>query len=66
MENIENTKEELAELNRKLDARSNELNLTKSFVDSMEGFPDSIKFLKSNPEWAVDAPLLSEIGRAHV
>lgn len=61
MENIEVTKEELAELNRKLDARQNELNLTKSFVDSMEGFPDSMKFLKSNPDWAVDAPLLSDV-----
>ena len=61
MDSIEKSKEELAEVNRKLDARQNEFNLTKSFIDSMEGFPDSIKFLKSNPEWAVEAPLLSDI-----
>ncbi|WP_436516532.1 chromosome segregation protein SMC [Ekhidna sp. To15] len=52
--------EELAQINRSLDARQNEFNLTKSLVDNLEGFPEAIKFLKKNPQWK-DAPLLSDI-----
>ena len=46
---------------RKLDARQNEYNLTKSLVDSLEGFPESIRFLKKHSEWATNAPLFSDI-----
>ena len=46
---------------RKLDARQNEYNLTKSMVDNLEGFPESIRFLKKNTEWAKNAPLFSDI-----
>jgi chromosome segregation protein len=46
---------------RKLDARQNEYNLTKSLVDNLEGFPESIRFLKKNTEWARNAPLFSDI-----
>ncbi|NQZ77796.1 MAG: chromosome segregation protein SMC [Ekhidna sp.] len=53
-------KEELAKVNRTLDSRQNEYNLTKSLVDNLEGFPEAIKFLKKNPKWK-DAPLLSDI-----
>lgn len=52
--------ESLSVINRKLDAKQNEFNLTKSLVDNLEGFPDAIKFLKKNKEWK-DAPLLSDI-----
>jgi chromosome segregation protein len=44
-----------------LDARQNEFNLTKSFIENMEGFPDSIKFLKNNSDWNKQAPLLSDV-----
>ena len=54
-------KDEFARKNRILDARLNEYNLTKSMVDSLEGFPESIKFLKKNDSWCKDAPLLSDI-----
>lgn len=54
-------KDEFARKNRILDAKLNEYNLTKSLVDSLEGFPESIKFLKKNDTWAKDAPLLSDI-----
>ena len=54
-------KDEFARKNRILDARQNEYNLTKSMVDSLEGFPESIKFLKKNDTWCKDAPLLSDI-----
>ena len=46
---------------RKLDAKQNEYNLTKSMVDNLEGFPESIRFLKKNTGWAKNAPLFSDI-----
>lgn len=60
-EELEITRDELRAIHRHLDARQNEYNLTKSFIDNMEGFPESIKFLKQHPEWATHAPLLSDI-----
>ncbi|MFK7953014.1 MAG: chromosome segregation protein SMC [Ekhidna sp.] len=59
-EKLTANKEELAIINRKLDAKQNEFNLTKSLVDNLEGFPEAIKFLKKSPQWK-DAPLLSDI-----
>lgn len=46
---------------RLVDARQNEYNLTKSLVDNLEGFPESIRFLKKNPKWKVNVPLFSDI-----
>ncbi|HYV94971.1 MAG TPA: chromosome segregation protein SMC [Chitinophagales bacterium] len=60
-EELEVVREELRSIHRHLDARQNEFNLTRSFIDNMEGFPESIKFLKQHPEWATNAPLLSDI-----
>ncbi len=65
IEQAENTisviKDESAEIKRKLDAKQNEYNLTKSLVDSLEGFPEAIKFLKKTTNWNVEAPLLSDL-----
>ncbi|HNP20045.1 MAG TPA: chromosome segregation protein SMC [Fulvivirga sp.] len=58
---IEVIREELTQTNRKLDARQNEYNLTKSLVESLEGFPEAIKFLKKKAGWNKNAPLLSDI-----
>jgi len=58
---LEVLRSELAEENRKLDAKRNEYNLLKSLIDSMEGYPESIKFLHNNPEWNHSAPILSDI-----
>lgn len=58
---IEVIKEELTQVNRKLDASQNEYNLTKSLVDNLEGFPEAIKFLKKETSWSKNAPLLSDI-----
>ena len=58
---INETKEEIYKTNRLLDARQNEFNLTKSMVENLEGFPDSVKFLKKELTWAKEAPLLSDI-----
>ncbi len=60
-EKLEKHKLELNSESRKLDAKQNEYNLTKSMVDSLEGFPESIRFLKKNAEWAKQAPLFSDI-----
>ncbi|PSR04243.1 MAG: chromosome segregation protein SMC, partial [Bacteroidetes bacterium SW_11_45_7] len=49
------------ETNRKLDAKKHEHGLLKSLVDNLEGFPESIKYLKKNAGWAKQAPLLSDI-----
>ncbi len=57
---IELIREELTQVNRKLDSKQNEYNLTKSLVDSLEGFPEAIKFLRKSKNWK-DAPLLSDI-----
>lgn len=59
--NIEKTREELSKINREIDAKENEYNLTKSLVDNLEGFPEAIKFLKKNASWGQDAMLLSDI-----
>ncbi|TDO28248.1 chromosome segregation protein SMC [Sediminibacterium goheungense] len=58
---LEVLRNELAEENRKLDAKRNEYNLLKSLIDSMEGYPESIKFLHKNPDWNHSAPILSDI-----
>jgi len=60
-EQMENLRATLVEENRKLDSRRNEHDLLKSLVESLEGYPDSIKFLKKNKEWNSNAPLLSDI-----
>ncbi|WNJ20523.1 chromosome segregation protein SMC [Pontibacter sp. G13] len=67
-EDIRNTEDLVSKLkdavyktNRLVDAKQNEHNLTKSLVESLEGFPASVKFLKKNAKWIQDAPLLSDI-----
>ncbi|MXV16342.1 chromosome segregation protein SMC [Hufsiella ginkgonis] len=58
---IAEQKEEHSKESRKLDARQNEYNLTKSMVDNLEGFPESIRFLKKHTGWAKQAPLFSDV-----
>jgi len=57
---IDMIREEMNVTGRKLDARQNEYNLTKSLVENLEGFPEAIKFLKKS-KVAKNAPLLSDI-----
>ncbi len=47
--------------NRKLDAKKNEHQLISDLVEKLEGFPESIKYLKKNSDWGIDAPLLSDV-----
>lgn len=58
---MEHLRARLAEENRKLDSKKNEYALLKSLIDSMEGYPESVKFLHNNPNWNHTAPILSDI-----
>ena len=58
---LDSLRDKLAEENRKLDAKKNEYELLKSLIDSMEGYPESVKFLHNNPSWNFTAPILSDI-----
>ena len=58
---VEVLRTQLIDENRTLDARKAEHDLLKSLVESLEGYPDSIKFLSKNKEWNNKAPLLSDV-----
>lgn len=58
---VEQLRLQLAEEGRRLDARRNEHDLLKSLIDSMEGYPESVKFLHNNKSWNHEAPILSDI-----
>lgn len=58
---LESLRQQLAEESRKLDSKKNEHALLKSLIDSMEGYPESIKFLHNKAAWGSFAPILSDI-----
>lgn len=58
---LESLRNNLAEETRKLDAKKNEHDLLKSMIDSMEGYPDSVKFLHNNASWGHQSPILSDV-----
>ena len=58
---LDTLRNQLAEENRKLDAKRNEHDLLKSMIDSMEGYPESVKFLHNNAGWNHTSPVLSDI-----
>ena len=60
-QHLEGLRNKLAEENRKLDSKRNEHALLKSLIDSMEGYPESVKFLHNNKNWNHTAPILSDI-----
>ena len=60
-EQLEKLRSQLADETRILDAKKNEYDLLKSLVDSMEGYPESVKFLHKNTGWNHNAPILSDI-----
>ncbi len=62
MENrLQEMNRELAEEKRKCDIKTNEHDLTRSLIERMEGFPESIKFLKGSGSKFNSAPLVSEV-----
>ena len=58
---LETLRSNLADESRKLDSKKNEHDLLKSLIDSMEGYPESVKFLHNNQGWNHTAPILSDI-----
>src|SRR5262249_23742045 len=46
---------------RKLDAKENEFKLTKSLIDNLEGYPESLRYIKKSGSKAAQAPLFSDI-----
>jgi chromosome segregation protein len=67
-EQLKNIESRLKEVNtalqaesRKMDARHNEYQLTKNLLEQMEGYPESIRYLKKNHAQFKSAPLISEI-----
>jgi chromosome segregation protein len=61
IQQAEDLRLQIAKEHRKTDALQNEYNLTKSLVDSMEGFPEAVRFLHSDKRFAKNTPLLSDI-----
>ncbi len=51
----------LSNKNRAVDAKRNEFKLTKSLVENLEGFPESIRFLSKDKQWSQRVPLLSDV-----
>lgn len=60
-EELKKLTEEVIGQGRKLDAKQNEFNLTKSLVENLEGYPESLRYLRKNSPSASRAPLFSEI-----
>ncbi|REJ83178.1 MAG: chromosome segregation protein SMC [Bacteroidetes bacterium] len=60
-EELKKITEQVISEGRKLDAKQNEYNLTKSLLENLEGYPESLRFLRKNSPTASHAPLFSEI-----
>ncbi|MNS31178.1 Chromosome partition protein Smc [compost metagenome] len=60
-ESLESLRVTSVDETRKLDAKKNEHDLLQSLVNSLEGYPESIKFLNKNKEWGSKAPILSDV-----
>ncbi|MEL7020687.1 MAG: chromosome segregation protein SMC, partial [Bacteroidota bacterium] len=58
---MDHLRKQLQVVNRTLDANRNEYQLTKSMVENLEGFPESIKFLSKNKSFSQQATLLSDL-----
>ncbi|MGA1331186.1 MAG: chromosome segregation protein SMC [Bacteroidia bacterium] len=51
----------VAEAVRHLDRKSNEAQLLGELVQNMEGYPESLRYLRDHQDWARSAPLLGDI-----
>jgi len=60
-EELKKYTEEVISEGRKLDAKQNEFNLTKSLLENLEGYPESLRYLRKNSSFTNRAPLFSEI-----
>ncbi len=60
-EELKRLSNEMMDEGRKLDAKENEYKLTKSLVDNLEGYPESLRYIKKSASRAAKAPLFSDI-----
>jgi len=60
-EELKRLSDEMMDEGRKLDAKENEYKLTKSLVDNLEGYPESLRYIKKSASKAAQAPLFSDI-----
>ena len=60
-EKIEQFKTNKVEENRVLDAKKNEYALLKNLIESLEGYPESVKYLHKNKDWQTNAILVSDV-----
>ena len=59
---LENLRQNLNDENRKLDSKKNEYALLKNLIDSMEGYPESVKYLHAQAaQWNEKASILSDV-----
>ncbi|SFV33782.1 chromosome segregation protein SMC [Thermoflavifilum thermophilum] len=58
---LDQLREQMREKTRLHDARKNEYQLLKSLVDNLEGYPESIRFLKKQSGWSAHPLLLSDV-----
>lgn len=60
-EKIEQLKTNKVEEFRVLDAKKNEYALLKNLIESLEGYPESVKYLHKNKDWQTNAILVSDV-----
>lgn len=60
-QSLASLKEQFQKNGRRLDAKQNEYNLTKSMIESLEGYPEAVRFLKQQTTWGESTVLLSDI-----
>lgn len=60
-EELQTENQQLSGINRQLDALRNEFKLTKSLVENLEGYPESIKYLSQQGDFGKSFPLLSDV-----
>ncbi|WP_038031670.1 chromosome segregation protein SMC [Thermonema rossianum] len=58
---IEELRESLRVHHRERDAKHHEAKLLQSLIDNLEGYPETIRFLRKSGQWQSKAPLLSEV-----
>ena len=58
---LQNLRPAVAEAVRHLDRKSNEAQLLGELVQNMEGYPESLRYLRDHQNWARSAPLLGDI-----
>ena len=58
---LRNLNARLGEEKSKCDVKTNEFELTRDLIERMEGFPESIRFLKSQGSEYKQAPLVAEV-----